>query len=175
MADLLTHVLATYVLLTGASWVTDRVDSRWTAVGMAGAAIPDLVKGRLLAPGYVVERTLGVPFDYSAISTLGGVALVAGVITAAFGRRYWRRTYAFLLFGGLCSLVGDGLRAFADGHSTSWLYPLTWWRPPTPNLYVTADYRVTVVVVAVAAVVAAVDASVIERFQSGRTDRRDSE
>jgi len=170
MADLLTHVLIVYVLLTVVSWWTDRVDPRWTAVGMAGAAIPDLVKARLLAPGYVVERILGLPFDYSAISTLGGVAFVAGVITAAFGRRYWKRAYIFLVCGGFCSLVGDGLRTFADSHSTSWLYPLTWWRPPTPNLYVTADYRVTVLVVVVAAVVAVVDASVIDRLRSETTD-----
>jgi hypothetical protein len=37
-----------------------------------------------------------------------------------------------------------------------WLYPI-WWRPPTPNLYVSSDYRVTVVAVGVAVGVVAID------------------
>jgi hypothetical protein len=37
-----------------------------------------------------------------------------------------------------------------------WLYPI-WWPPPTPNLYVSSDYRVTVVAVGVAVGVVAID------------------
>jgi hypothetical protein len=62
--------------------------------------------------------------------------------------------------GGLSSLVLDGLRVYVDGSSSFWLYPL-WWRPPTPNLYVTADARVAVVAVAVSIGVFVVDRYVV--------------
>jgi len=168
MADLLAHVLVAYALMTALSWRIERIKPRWTAVVMGGAVIPDLVKIQLLLKAHVVEETVGIPFDYAAVSTLGGVLLIAGVISIAFQRRYWRRAYGCLVVGGIMSLVVNGLRAFADSHSTAWLYPLTWWRPPTPSLYVTSDYRVTALVVAVAALVTAIGMSVLDRFRPRR-------
>ena len=44
MADLLTHILVPYVILTVVSWQFDWLTKRWIIIGMAGAAIPDLVK-----------------------------------------------------------------------------------------------------------------------------------
>jgi hypothetical protein len=143
MADLLTHVLVPYVLLTAASWRFDRLARRWIVIGMAGAAIPDLVKIGILVDDRMIESLLGVPFSYAPISSLGGVLLIAGTIALFFGRER-RQVYALLVFGSLTALVVDGLRVFADGHSGFWLYPI-WWRPPTPSLYVTADVRVLVV------------------------------
>lgn len=157
MADLLTHVLVAYVLLTVASWRVDAISPPWIAVGMAGAAIPDLVKVRIVLEESVVESALGAEFSWTPLSTLGGVVFVAAAITLAFDRRYWRRVYGSLVAGGLLSLVVDGLRVYADGRTGPWLYPATWWRPPTPSLYVTSDPRVLVVALVVAASVFAVD------------------
>lgn len=157
MADLLTHVLAVYVLLTVVSWRVDAVTDRWVAVGMGGGAIPDLVKVDIVVDDAVISSVLGIPFTWAPISTLGGVLLVAGAITLAFGREYWRRVYGFLVIGGVTSLVLDGMRVYADGQSSPWLYPFTWWYPPTPSLYVTSDPRVLVVALVVAAVVFALD------------------
>jgi len=157
MADLLTHVLAVYVVLTVASWRVDRIRPRWVAVGMCGGAIPDLVKIGIVVDTGAVERTLGVPFTWGALSTLGGVALVAGAIALAFDARYRRRAVAFLVAGGVTSLALDGLRVFADGRAGPWLYPVTWWRPPTPSLYVTSDPRVLVAALLVGGIVFAVD------------------
>jgi hypothetical protein len=142
MADLLTHVLVPYVLLTAASWRVDRLTRRWVVIGMAGAAIPDLVKIEVLVDERVLESLLGVPFSYAPVSSLGGVLLVAGAIAVFFGRER-RQVYALLVFGGLTALLVDGLRVFADGRSGFWLYPL-WWRPPTPSLYISSDARVLV-------------------------------
>lgn len=169
MADLLTHVLSVYVVLTVASWRIDRIRPRWVAVGMCGGAIPDLVKVDLVVDSATVERVLGFPFTWGAVSTLGGVVLLAGAIALAFDDRHRRRAFAFLLAGGVTSLVLDGLRVYADGRASPWLYPLTRWRPPTPSLYVTSDPRIVVVAVAVAAVVFALD----RRRESGddRADR----
>ncbi|WP_135364620.1 hypothetical protein [Halosimplex halophilum] len=157
MADLLTHVLAVYVVLTVASWGADRIAPRWVAVGMCGGTIPDLVKVDLLLGSATVEAALGVPFSWSAVSTLGGVGLVAGAVALAFGPRHRRRAFGFLAAGGSLSLAVDGLRVFADGRAGPWLYPVTWWRPPTPSLYVTSDPRVLVAAVVAAALVFAVD------------------
>jgi hypothetical protein len=157
MADLLTHVLVAYVALTVASWRVERITSPWVAVGMCGAAIPDLVKVDIVADSATVETALGVPFTWSAVSTLGGVVLVAGAIALAFGDRHRRRAFAALVAGGSLSLVVDGLRVYADGHTGPWLYPFTWWRPPTPSLYVTSDPRVLVAALLVAGAVFAVD------------------
>jgi hypothetical protein len=139
VADLLTHVLVPYVLLTAASWRYPRIETRWVVVGMAGAAIPDLVKIDLILDEDLVASLLGVPFSYDPISSVGGLLLIAGAIAVFFEQR--RRAYAYLVFGGLTALVLDGLRVFVDGQANFWLYPI-WWRPPTPGLYVTSDARV---------------------------------
>ena len=157
MADLLTHVLAAYVALTVAGWWVAWLDPRWVAVGMGGAAIPDLVKVERLVDEGVVQSALGVPFEYDPVSSVAGVVVVAGVITLFFGHARWR-VYGLLVAGGVLSLVLDGLRVFVDGSAGFWLYPL-WWRPPTPSLYVTADVRVVAV-----AVVASIGVFVVDRY-----------
>ena len=103
---------------------------------------------------------LGMPFDYAPVASAGGV-LVAGAIALAFARRHRRAAFTFLVTGGGLSLVLDGLRVYADGRAGPWLYPFTWWRPPTPSLYVTSDPRI--LVVAVAGAVYAVDRRVVSR------------
>ncbi|WP_424002682.1 hypothetical protein ACOZ4I_02460 [Haloarcula salina] len=157
MADLLTHLLVPYVCLTVAGWRVDWLDRRWVVVGMGGAAVPDLVKLNIVLDSNAVEAALGIPFSYAPVSSLGGVLLVAGVITLAFDRRHWPRVFGLVTFGGLTSLVLDGLRVYADGRASAYLYPLTNWRPPTPSLYVSSDPRVLVVAVVVAGAVAVLD------------------
>jgi len=152
MADLFTHILVPYVVLTVASWQFEWLTKRWVIIGMAGAVIPDLVKLEIVLDRSVVEGLLGMPFSYAPISSLGGVLLIAAAITIFFQRQR-RQVFVFLVFGGLTSLVADGLRAFADGQSGFWLYPFTWVRPPTPSLYVTSDVRVLVAAVTISAVV----------------------
>jgi hypothetical protein len=156
MAELLTHILVPYVLLTVVSWRYEWVTDRWIVIGMAGGAIPDLVKIKLLVESYTIESLLGVPFSYSPISSLGGVILIAGAITVFF-ERHRKRVFGLLWGGGVTALLVDGLRVFASGRSGFWLYPFTWWRPPTPSLYVTSDPRVLASSILLSAVVFAVD------------------
>ncbi|MEF8886406.1 MAG: hypothetical protein V5A30_01275 [Haloarculaceae archaeon] len=158
MADLLTHVLAAYVLLTVAGWRVAWLAPRWVAVGMGGAAIPDLVKVERLVDEGALQSALGVPFEYDPVGSLAGVLVLAGVITLFFGHAR-RRVYGLLVAGGVLSLVLDGLRVYVDGSADFWLYPV-WWRPPTPSLYVTSDVRVALVAVAVSAGVFVLDSQV---------------
>jgi len=141
VADLLTHVLVVYVALTVVSWQVD-LPRRWIVVAMGGAAMPDLVKAKMVLFDILgVRSVLGVDIAFAGFNRLGGVLLMAGAIAVFFGSR-WRRAYAYLVFGGLSSLLVDGMRVYADGRADFYLYPLTWWRPPTPSLYVTSDPRV---------------------------------
>ncbi|MBV0900425.1 hypothetical protein [Haloarcula salina] len=157
MADLLTHLLVPYVLLTIASWRVDWLDRTWVVVGMGGAAIPDMVKLNIVLDSNAVEAALGIPFTYAPLSSLGGVLLIGGVITMAFDRRHWSRVFGLVTFGGLTSLVLDGMRVYADGRASAYLYPFTNWRPPTPSLYVSSDPRVLVVALLIAGAVALLD------------------
>lgn len=164
MADLLTHVLFAYVLVTAARWRFD-VSRRWIPVAMGGAAIPDLSRVRLLVPEATVENALGLEFTYMPVESLAGLVLVGAAITLAFDRRYWRRAYTVLLFGGATSLLLDGMRVYADGHAGFWLYPIPW-RPPTANLYVSSDPRIPIAAVAVAVVVAILDGFAFDRDET---------
>ncbi len=151
MADLLSHVLVAYAAFTVASWQADWLTDEWIAVGTGGAAIPDLIKVEIVVGSGTIETVLGVPFDVSAVGTLGGVLLVAGAIALLFGERRYR-AYCLLVAGGCSALVLDGMRKYADGRAGDWLYPVPW-NPPSPNLYVSSDSTVLGVVLFVALVV----------------------
>jgi len=144
MADLLSTVLVTYAAFTIASWWIDGLDRRWIVVAMGGAAIPDLVKIRILVEADVIENALGLPFDYAPVASVAGVAVAAGIIALCFGEQWRRKAYAVLVAGGGFSLLIDGMRVYADGFAGFYLYPL-WVRPPTPNLFVSSDPAVLVV------------------------------
>jgi len=163
MAELLTHVLVPYLLLTPASWRFRWLRRRWIVIAMAGAAIPDLVKVDIVLDNALIESATGLPFSYAPISSLAGVLVIAGAIALLFAARS-RRAYGYLLFGGFSSLALDGMRVFADGRADFWLYPL-WWRPPTPSLYVTSDPRVTVL-----SVTAALAVFLADRYRGEETD-----
>lgn len=158
VADLLSHVLLAYVLFTLASWRIRWLTPRWVVVGMGGACIPDLTRVSLVVESHTVERALGVPFTFGHLSTVGGVLIVAGIVAVLFERERWRRVYGLLVVGGTSHLVVDGLRVWADGRASQWLFPLLpSWRPPTPGLYVTSDPTILVLVTAVAVAVFALD------------------
>jgi hypothetical protein len=171
MADLLTHVLVVYVLLTVASWRIEAITARWITIGMAGAAIPDLIKVQLLLPRGFLTELVGIEVSLYPISTLGGVLLIAGAI-AVFFERERPTAYAYLVVGGCTSLVVDGLRVFVTGRAGHWLYPFTWWQPPTPSLYVTSDPRVPAIAVAVSLLVLVVDRSIADAREESTETRQ---
>jgi hypothetical protein len=166
MADLLATVAVTYALVTIAGWAVDWLEPKWAVICVGGSLIPDLQKVDLLVDADSISRALGIPFTYSHLGTLGGVLLVAGVITVLFDRERWRRVYGLLVSGGLVHLLLDGMRVYADGQANTWLYPLLpSYRPPTPNLFVTSDPTVTVVALGVALLVFGTD-----RYLRGASD-----
>lgn len=145
MADLLAHVLVPFIVLTALRWRVD-IDRRWIPVAMGGAAVPDLGRVGVLIDDSMVQSVLRMPFEWAPIGTLAGVLVISAAIAVWFPSER-RVAYGWLLVGGSTSLVLDGLRVYADGFASFWLYPV-WWRPPTLSLYVSSDYRVTGLAVA---------------------------
>lgn len=163
MAELLTHVLVAYAVLTIVGWRVEWLTPRWVALGTLGALLPDLNQlGRLLS-GPTIERMLGVSFAYGALHTVGGIVLLAGLVALFFAQR--RRAFAVLVAGGLSHLLLDALKIHADGRAGTWLYPLTWWRHPAPDLYVSADPQVLA-----AALVGATAVFVAGRYRTARRE-----
>ena len=156
MADLLTHVLAAYALATVASWRWKRLTEPWIAVVMIGALLPDLNRIGLLVTDAAIEATLGATFGIDAVHTLGGSVLLAGAGAMVVADDH-RRVFALLLAGALSHLLVDGLKVYADDDAGVWLYPFTWYRHPTPNLYVSSDSTVLAAALAVAIGVTVVD------------------
>jgi len=160
MTDLFSHVLLAYTIFTVASWRVDWLTKRWVAVGMIGSLLPDLSRIGMFVTDATIETTLGVPFSIGAIHTLGGVVLFSAIGSLVIAD-HRRRAFGLLIAGGLSHLLTDGLKVWVDGAAGAWLYPLSWYRHPTPGLYVSSDPRVLVAIGLVALIVALVDRRLI--------------
>ena len=160
MTELLSHVLFAYSVFTIAGWRVEWLTQRWVAVGMIGSLLPDLNRIGLFVTDAAIEATLGVPFGIDAIHTLGGVILFAAIGSLVIAD-HLKVTFGLLLTGGLSHLIADSLKLWVDGAASAWLYPLSWYRPPTPGLYVSSDPSVLAVVGMAAVGVALIDRGVI--------------
>jgi hypothetical protein len=153
MPDLLSHALIAYTLATLCSWRLAWLSPRYVTVAMAGAFIPDIAKATLVLPGTVVETVLGVPFDWFGIHTLGG-SLVASAIGGSLVASDERNRVAGLLgLGAASHLLADALLLTPSGFSYPLLWPLSYYHPPTPGLYLSTDPEPTVVMAVVASMV----------------------
>lgn len=139
MAELLTHVLAAYILATALSWRWRSLTAPYVTVAMAGAVTPDLNRLALLLPGEHVEATLGVPVDWGAFHTLGGTAVVVAVGALLTPARHRRLVAAMLALGALSHHALDMLLFTPTGRSYAVFWPLTQYTPPTPGLYLSTD------------------------------------
>ncbi len=154
MAEGLTHILFAFVLLTIAGWKIGWLDRRWVIVGMVGSLIPDFNRIDMLLDSGSIEATLGIPFSWGMVHTLGGVLVVSMIGAALFSNREQQlKAYGLLVAGGCSHLLLDAVKAWANGLNGSYLYPVSWWRNPTPGWYVSADRWVILVAIVVVALV----------------------
>lgn len=153
MPDLLAHALLAYALGRLLSVRYAWPSPAYTTVVMAGAFIPDLAKAELVVPSGTVAQLVGLPFDWFAFHTAGGVlvAIAIGVLVVAPSER--RRTAALLGLGATSHLLADGLLLTASGRSYAMFWPLTRYHPPTPGLYLSTRPEPTIAIGLVAAVV----------------------
>lgn len=153
MPDLLTHVLAVYVVATGLTWTVRSVPRTLVPVSVVGAVLPDVVKIHLLVPNATVEAVLGVPFAWAPIHRLGGVLVLAGLCTLALERSYRRGAFVALVGGASTHLFLDSLIRRANGLTPPYLYPFSWWHPPSGDLYLSSEpWPATLALIVAAAV-----------------------
>lgn len=158
MAELLSHVLLAVALFTAVGWAIDWLDREWVAVGAVGAVLPDINRLDLFVDDYMLAQLLGVQFSWDGIHTLGGVILLSAIGAILFPSRRERvRAFSLLLAGSLSHFLVDGIKAWADGANGAYLYPISWWRNPTPSWYVSSERWVLVVAVLLAVVILCLD------------------
>jgi len=153
MADLLTHVLTAYVLAALLSLRDDRITPAMTTAAMVGGVVPDLNRIGLVVPASAVESVLGVPFGWDALLTVGGVAVMVGLLTLLVPPRVRRPTTAMLALGALSHFLLDYLLLFPSGYTHPYLWPVTAAGLPGPNLYLSSARWPAVVAVASAGLV----------------------
>jgi len=150
VADLLTHVLTAYVLATLLSLRDGRITPAAVTTAMVGGVVPDLNRIDLLVPASTVEATLGVPFAWDALSTVGGVVVVIALGVLLVPPRLRPLTAAMLSLGVGSHFVLDYLLLFPSGYTHPYLWPLVAGGLPGPGLYLSSDRWPAAVAVVVA-------------------------
>lgn len=153
MADLLTHVLTAYVLAALLSLRDDRITPAMTTAAMVGGVVPDLNRIGLVVPASAVESVLGVPFGWDALLTVGGVAVMVGLLTLLVAPRFRRPTAALLALGAASHFLLDSLLLFPSGYTHPYLWPVTAAGLPGPDLYLSSARWPAAVAVASAGLV----------------------
>lgn len=156
MPDLLAHALLAYSLCTLLAWRYSWVTPALITVGMAGAFIPDLAKAALVVPSSTIEQTLGIPFEWFALHTGGGVLVSVAIGGLLVAPRFRRPVIGMLAIGATSHLLADALLLTPDGRSYAILWPLTRYHPPTPGLYLSTRPEPTIVALVTAILVAVV-------------------
>lgn len=117
MPDLLTHVLAAYVLATALSVRYEWLTPRYTTIAMGGALVPDLSRMDLLVPAEFIEGTVAVPFSWGAFHTLGGVLVTVTIGALCTTSEHRRRVGGLLLLGACLHLLLDAFLLKSSGYS----------------------------------------------------------
>lgn len=161
MPDLLTHTLVGFAIGRGLSWRMDWVGPHHVTALMIGAVVPDLVKLKLLVPSAQLAASLGLPFSWLPLHTIGGAALSVLVMGCLVARRHRRRAVWMLATGALSHLALDGLLRTPTGRGSPVFWPLTAYQPPTPGLYLSTDIWPAAIALAIAGVVLYADRRII--------------
>ena len=139
MADLLTHVLAGYVIGMLLAFRFAWIGRPEVTLVMIGAATPDLNRLRLIVHESTIEAAFGVPFDWSALHYLGGNLVVLCIGALLIAPEWRRRAFVLLLLGAASHHVLDLLLLTATGHTYPVLWPLTEYHPPAGMVYRSTD------------------------------------
>jgi membrane-bound metal-dependent hydrolase YbcI (DUF457 family) len=139
MPDLLTHVLAAYVVGTLAARRMDYVANWHVPILMIGSVLPDLSKLYLAVSEHSVSGVIGAPFSWEGLHTLGPIVFLSLAGALLFCHRHQRTAFAGLISGAVLHLGLDSLLIRADGHVPSYFFPITWWQYPSGNVYLSSD------------------------------------
>lgn len=153
MPDILTHVLVGYCLGTVLAVRYEWGRPAYVTLVMIGALSPDFVKFRLILPAAAVQNLFGVPFSWAPLHTFGGsvLAVCLGALLVAPADR--RQAVALFALGAASHHALDLLLVNVTGYSYAFIWPLTGYHFPTPNLYLSSDRWPAVVAGTIAIVV----------------------
>lgn len=139
MPDLLTHVLVGYSIGTLLAVRFERIRPAQVSLVMAGALSPDLAKIRLFVPAEVVSAVTGVPFSWAPLHTLGGTLLVVPLGALLVAPEHRRRAIALIAVGAASHHLLDLALLTATGESYAVFFPVSAYRFPALDLYLSTD------------------------------------
>ncbi|RQG90977.1 metal-dependent hydrolase [Natrarchaeobius chitinivorans] len=139
MADVLTHVLAGYVIGSLVALRYDWARTPHVTMVMIGALSPDFKKIDHVITDGMVTSALGIPWGWTALHTTGGTIVVAllGSLLVAPGHR--KRVIALIVIGAASHHVLDLLLVKGTGYTYPVLWPFVEYRPPAGGLYLSSD------------------------------------
>lgn len=137
--ELLTHILASYVLATGLSPRYEWITPEFVTGVMIGAIGSDLNRVGVLVTSEAVKAVFGVPFSWTGIHTLGGSVLVVRIGALLVTPRHRPRVLLLLTLGMFSYHALDLLPVSASGYSYQVLWPLSAYQSPTPGIYLSSD------------------------------------
>lgn len=138
MTDLLTHVLAAYLLGAVVSRYWNRFDRRHVPLVMAGSVVPDAAKVYLLT-GAHRTTVAGVEISWLALQTLGVTMSVAAIGALLIAPRERRAAFAALAAGVGLHIGLDYPVVRTGGLAPPYLFPVTWVQLPAGDLYLSSD------------------------------------
>ncbi len=139
MADLLTHVFVGFAIGVILSWRYEKIKSPHITAIMVGAALPDLVRIRLLLDPIKIENVLGIPFSWGPLHTFGGVFVVIAIGSLLTVQEDSKLIFILLMIGAISHLFLDSLLITTSGYSYAIFWPFLDIHPPTPALYLSTD------------------------------------
>lgn len=139
MTDVLTHVIAGYIIGTLLAMRYEWMRPAHVTLVMIGALSPDFVKIQLLVPDGLVASVLGVPFSWSPLHTVGGAVLVLCLGTLALAPDERKRALVLFAIGASSHHVLDVLLLTPTGYSYAVFWPLTEYHLPSGGLYMSTD------------------------------------
>lgn len=153
MTELLTHVLAGYVIGTLLSFHFDWLRAPYVSAVMVGAILPDLTKVSLVVSPESVAAAVGVPFDWFALHTPFGTVLTAGIGALLVGDGHRGRVFMLLLVGGASHYVLDAILISPSRFSSVLLWPFYTVHVSLPMLVLSSDRWPAIIAVSIAAAV----------------------
>ena len=170
MAELLTHVLAAFIIATVASWRYDWITPPLVVACMVGAAIPDLNRIELILPADTITAFTGLPWSWGITHRAGGALLIAFILTLLVRKDLRNPVFALLCVGIASHVVIDYFLWQPTGRTHLMLWPVLDLSIDYQGFYRSSDRWPAIVAAALAIVVIVLDRTDIpqRRLRSNR-------
>ncbi|SDK16607.1 LexA-binding, inner membrane-associated putative hydrolase [Halovenus aranensis] len=139
MADLFTHILVGYVVVTALSWRWAWISPQLVTVAMVGSTLPDLNRIDLVLPDSTVEELLSLSFSWTPLHRAGGTLVMIAVGSLLVPKRLRRGVFALLLLGVGSHYALDFLLYKPAGVTADLLWPFTGRQFVIDGFYLSSD------------------------------------